>query len=90
MSSVSSIATSLSGIQSNAARFEESARKIATPANPEPRVEDKVTLKGSARNEVDLPREITSQISSRTGVEANVKAIKSQDRLVGKVIDIVT
>jgi len=46
------------------------------------------TDNGSLQSQTDLSKEMTGQIVVERGIEANVKAIQSQDEMFGSLLDI--
>lgn len=48
----------------------------------------KATDNGSERSQTDLSKELTDQISIENVHEANLKAIRTQDEMMGSLLDI--
>ena len=46
------------------------------------------TDNGSVKSQTDLSKELTDEIVLSRGVEANVSSIKTQDQMVGSLLDI--
>lgn len=46
------------------------------------------TANGSAASQTDLAKEMTDQVTLERGAEANVAAIRTQDAMIGSLLDI--
>ena len=62
--------------------------RIQKSTEPGPMVQDNLAAGGVKEgSNVDLAREITSTIPTQRGYEANLKMVKTQDEMLGTVID---
>lgn len=51
-------------------------------------ISQKATDNGSQMSQTDLAKEMTDQIMIQKGVEANVQSIRTQDEMLGSLLDI--
>ncbi len=62
--------------------------KVDTPGYPKETVVDGEVTKAESSN-VDLAEELTETIPTQAGYDANLKVIKTEDEMVGSLLDIV-
>jgi len=96
------ISTNVASMQAHSAYVNQNANNIAnvnsngfvpsntniTEQNSSPRASfSKADNSGSVRSQTDLTKEITNQVLITNGFDANANAIKTQNQMLGTVLD---
>jgi len=96
------ISTNVASMQAHSAYANQNANNIAnvnsngfvpsntniTEQNGSPRASfSKADNSGSVRSQTDLTKEITNQVLITNGFDANANAIKTQNQMLGTVLD---
>ncbi|MCF6310648.1 MAG: flagellar basal body protein [Sulfurimonas sp.] len=70
--------------------FKPSDTRMSDDGNSVSAYNVKADDNGSTKSQTDLAKEIPDQIIAQDAVAANVSAIKTQDQMLGSLLDIIT
>lgn len=73
---IAAMNTALTGIQNNLRQFEQHASRISRAGIP------------STSDPVDLPSEIVGTKAAQHGYEANLAVLRTSDKMIGSLLDV--